>query len=310
MLRPYPNDPRLTGIAIAYQNRELIADQVMPRVEVGKTTFKWLEYDFAQGVTVPETAVGRKGRPTEVEFNAEEVIGGTQDYALDDVVPNDDIVDAPEGSGIDPLGQATEGLTNLILLAREVRVATAAQATGNFTHTSGLTSTARWDDYASGVSDPGKDVLDAINTPMVRPNIAITSLGVLNVLRRHPKIVAALSGSGTKEGMVSRQALIDFFELDDLLVGAGWVNTAKPGQTPVYARVWGKSFTLVRRAPIVAARGEPSWGFSAQFGTRVSKKIDEPKLGLRGAQRVRVGESIGEIIQSKEAGYLYTTVIG
>ena len=309
MLRPYPNDPRLTGIAIAFQNRELIADAVMPRVQVGKSTFKWLEYDFAEGVTIPETAVGRKGRPTEVEFTATEQTGATEDRALDDVVPNDDIADAPEGSGIDPLGQATEGLTNLILLAREVRVAAAAQDSSNFTHNSALTSTARWDDYSSGISDPGKDVLDAINTPLVRPNVAVTSLAVLNVLRRHPKIVAALSASGTKEGMVSRQQLIEFFELDDLLVGAGWVNTAKPGQTPSYARVWGKSFTLIRRAPITTTRGEPSWGFTAQFGTRVSKRIDEPKLGLRGAQRVRVGESTGEIIQSAEAGYLYETVI-
>ena len=60
MQRPYPNDPRLTGIAIAFRNGALIADRVMPRVPVGKSTFKWNEYDFAEGITVPVTIVGRR----------------------------------------------------------------------------------------------------------------------------------------------------------------------------------------------------------------------------------------------------------
>lgn len=306
MLRPYPNDPRLTGIAIAFRNRELIADQVMPRVMVGKSTFKWSKYDFAEGVTVPITIVGRKGRPTEVEFTATEENGGTEDHGLDDVIPNDDIADLPEGSGMDPLGQATEGLTNLIALSREVRVAAMVQDAGNFTHNDTLAGTDQFDDPAS---DPGALILDAIETPLVRPNIAVTSLAVYNVLRRHPKIVSALNGSGSTNGMVSRQALAEYLELDEILVGQGYVNTAAPGQTPNYARVWGNSFALLRRAPIATAKGEPSWGFTAQFGSKVVKRIDEPKTGLRGAVRVRVGESVGEIVQSTEAGYLLLAAI-
>ena len=304
MNRPYPNDPRLTGIAIAFRNRDMIADLVMPRVGVAKTTFKWHEYDFAEGITLPITIVGRKGRPTEVEFTAEERTGGTEDHALDDVVPNDDVDDAPPG--IDPLGQATEGLTNLILLSREVRVATAISTPGNWNHTATLTGTDQFDDPAS---DPGAIIMDAMETPLVRPNVGVTSQAVYNKLRRHPKIVSALNNSGSTNGMVSKQQLADYFELDDLIVGAGYYNSAKPGQTPVYTRVWGNDFALIRRAPIVSAKGEPSWGFTAEFGTRVSKKIDEPKTGLRGAQRVRVGESTGEFVQSKEACYLIQDAI-
>lgn len=304
MQRPYPNDPRLTGIAIAFRNGELIADQVMPRVGVGKTTFKWNEYDFAEGITVPITIVGRKGRPTEVEFTAQERTGGTEDHGLDDVVPNDDVNDAPPG--IDPLGQATEGLTNLIALGREIRVAAKVQDPTNFNHTDTLTGTDMFDDPAS---DPSEIILDAISTPLARPNIAVTSLGVYNKLRKNVALVQAITGNDSGKGSVTREQLAAYFELDAILVGTGWVNTAKPGQTPVYARVWGKDFALLRRAPIVSAKGEPSWGFTAEFGTRVAKRIDEPKTGLRGAVRVRVGESVGEIIQSKEAGYLLQDVI-
>jgi hypothetical protein len=304
MQRPYPNDPRLTGIAIAFKNNEMIADAVMPRVPVGKSTFKWLEWDIAQAMTLPETMVGRKGRPTEVDFTAEDRTGGTSDYGLDDVIPNDDVAEQPEG--IDVVGQSTEMLTNLIVLSREVRVAAAAQNTSNYNHSAGLSGTGMWDNAAS---DPAAAILDAINTPFTRPNIAVTSLAVFNKLRRHPKIVAALNSSGSSEGMVSKQQLADYLELQDILVGSGWVNIAKPGQTPNYQRVWGKTFALQRRAPITTTRGEPSWGFTAEFGTRVGKQILEPKTGLRGAVRVRVGESVGEVVQSKEAGYLFTNVI-
>lgn len=304
MQRPYPNDPRLTGIAIAFRNRGMIADQIMPRVGVGKSTFKWLEYNFAEGVTVPITIVGRKGRPTEVEFTATEQTGGTEDHALDDVVPNDDVADAP--AGIDPLGQATEGLTNLILLSREVRVAAMVQDAANFNHADVLAGTDQFDDPGS---DPATLIQDAIATPLVRPNVAVTSLAVYNVLRRHPKIVSALNVSGSDNGMVSRAALAEYLELDEILVGEGYINTAAAGQTPTYARVFGNNFALIRRAPIVSARGEPSWGFTAQFGDRVAKRIDEPKLGLRGATRVRVGESVGELVQSAEAGYLLEDAI-
>ena len=34
-LRPFPTDPRLTGIVIAYRNAELIADRILPRLEAG-----------------------------------------------------------------------------------------------------------------------------------------------------------------------------------------------------------------------------------------------------------------------------------
>ncbi len=306
MHRPYPNDPRLTGIAIAFRNGEMIADRVMPRVQVGKTTFKWNEYDFAEGITVPVTIVGRKGRPTEVEFTAIERTGGTEDHGLDDVVPNDDIADVPAGSGIDPLGQATEGLTNLIALGREIRVAGMVQDDANYNHSDVLTGTDKFDDPDS---DPSQTILDAISTPLARPNIAVTSLAVYNKLRKNVALVQAITGNDSGKGIVSAQQLAAYFELDEILVGTGWVNTAKPGQTPVYARVWGKSFALLRRAPIVSAKGEPSWGFTAEFGSRVAKSIPEPKTGLRGAVRVRVGESVGEIIQSKEAGYLLEEVI-
>jgi hypothetical protein len=65
----FPVNPKLTAIAMVYSNpaTALIADEVMPRVPTAKK-FVWSNYDVAQGYTVPQTLVGRKSVPTEVDF--------------------------------------------------------------------------------------------------------------------------------------------------------------------------------------------------------------------------------------------------
>lgn len=116
---PFPIDPELTAIAIAYRNGRMISDEVLPRVPVGKQEFKFWKYDLAQGFTVPETLVGRKSKPNEVEFSATDETGSTEDHGLDAPVPQADIDNAP--TNYNPLGHATEQTTNLILLDREAR---------------------------------------------------------------------------------------------------------------------------------------------------------------------------------------------
>ena len=41
----FPVNPVLTAIAIAYRNRRMIADDVLPRTDVGKQEFKYLQHD-------------------------------------------------------------------------------------------------------------------------------------------------------------------------------------------------------------------------------------------------------------------------
>ena len=52
-----------------------------------------------------------------------------------------------------------------------------------------------------------------------------------------------------------------------------------------------------------------TFGYTAQFKDRVSGSIVDPDIGLRGGQRVRVGESVKELVVAKDAGYLFENVI-
>lgn len=307
---PFPIDPHLTGIAIAYRNRHMIADAVLPKVPVSKQDFTWWEYNIAESFTLPDTHVGRRGTPAEVEFNATEKTGSTHDYALDDPIPQNDINNAPANHN--PVARAVEGLTDLIELAREVRVAAKVFDINQYPSTQRVTLAGN--DQWSAVhadSDPIADIVTGLETPLVRPNTMVIGRAAYTKLAMHPKIVAALSTSGADVGIAKREAIRDLFELDEILVGESFLNTARKGQTASFSRVWGKHCSLIHKDGLGAPdqRSRVTFGYSAQWGTREAGAEEDSKIGARGGQRARVVESLAEIIASKEAGYFIKDVI-
>jgi len=48
---------------------------------------------------------------------------------------------------------------------------------------------------------------------------------------------------------------------------------------------------------------------TAEYGSRFAGTIPEPKVGLRGAERVRVGESVKELVTAADCGYLFDAAV-
>ncbi len=309
---PFPVTPELQAIAIAYRNNKLIADDVLPRKPVGSEAFKYMSYDKGQFLNIIETRVGRKGTPNQVEFTGTEIDSSTNDESLDDLVPNSDITKAASQGLPDPLGQATEGLTDLILLKREQRVATLVHGAGNYAaaNKKPLVGNAQWSDYTAGHSDPIEDIVTAMDSCFYRPNVAVMGQAVSTKLRRHPAILKSFNGSLGDTGMVPLQYLAELFELDKILVGQAWANTAKKGQAASLARMWGKHFALIYQDPMASLqRPSPTFGMTAQFGLRVAGAKEDSDIGMRGGQKVRVGESVKEFLMADDLGFLLSDVI-
>jgi hypothetical protein len=311
---PFQPAPQYTAIALAYTNRTLIADLVLPRTPVGERTFKWDEYTKSEMFTVPSTLVGRKGAPNEVEFTAIERTGAVLDYGLDDVVPMEDVMAAQSKPSLrDPVGRAVEGLTELILLDREKR--TADLVFNDATYPSGsklaLSGNDRWNKYAEAASDPVADILTAKEGMLMQPNVCVMGAQVWYALRRHPKILASIypvNYSG--DGVITMAQFQDLFEFDQVLVGSAFINSSKPGQTATYGRIWGKAFAMLHQNPLAGLRGTGiTFGATAEYDTRIAGTLEEPKVGLRGAVRARVGETVLELVTAADVGYLLYTVI-
>lgn len=307
-IRPFPIDPKLTAVAIAYRNPDiaLIADEVLPETPTAQE-FKHLVYDLANGFTVPDAKVARKSMPNEVEFTATEVQGKCEDYGLDDVVPNEDI--QADNQGVDPLGTAVMFLTNLVNLAREQRVANLVFLQGTYpaANRALLAGVTQWSDTVN--SDPVVAIGDALDVPVMRPNIGVLGQVTWTKLRRHPKIVQAIRNTNQGAGMVSRQEFADFFELQQLLIGSSFVNTAKKGQAVVTARVWGKHAAFIYRDRAAGPQAGVTFGYQAKFGDKISGTLDEPKIGLAGSQRVRVGERKKEVIAAADLAYFFENAV-
>ena len=304
---PFPIDAELTAIAIAYENRRMIADLVLPRVPVGKQEFKYWLQDLSEGFTVPDTKVGRKSQPNEVEFTATEATSATEDHALDDPIPYADIMNAPDN--YNPVQRAVEGIANLIALGREVRAANlvfdaANYATANKTTLSG---TSQWSDTAN--SDPAVAILESFDTMAMRPTEGVIGRAVATKLATHPKIVKAYHGNAGDSGVVPMGFLADLLELNALHVGEAFINTAKKGQSTTLAQAWGKHAVFYHKDGMADTQRGTTFGFTAQFGERVAGQEDDSDIGMRGGVRVRTGESVKELITANDLGYMFVNAI-
>jgi hypothetical protein len=312
----FPINPTLAAIAIAYTNSAdaLIADKVMPRVPTGMK-FNYTKYDSAQGYTVPQTKVGRKSEPTMVDFGGVLVPDECVDFGLDDLIPNTDIqafdeMPKPDSGGpIDPKQISTMMLSNLILLDREIRVAGLVFNAANYVaaQQQTLSGTSQWSDYVN--SNPLSAIMNALDAPLVRPNKMVIGRQGWTALRQHPKIVQAVYKSPQGAGTISTQQMAELLEIEEILVGSSFVNNARKGQAAQFNRTWGKSCAFIYSNKEAAMTGQPTYGFTAQFGTRIAGDIPEQKAGLRGGVRVRVGESVKEVICAPDVGYFFGNII-
>lgn len=303
---PFPFNTVYSGISLAYRNPGYIADLVLPRVKVGMISFKYRIFDKNIYLTIPNTAVGRKGSPTKVELLFKEENSSVVSYGLDDVIPNDDVSNAPEG--YDPIQKSVEYLTELILLDREARVANLVFDSNSYK--SGYKITLNGEQqFNDANSDPISVIKSGLDSTFLRPNTIVLGREVFSVLSTHPKIVQALYPNSNGNGIATSQQLAQLFDVDTVLVGNAWVNSAKRGGNTSIARAWGKHMAMLYINPMASTNDMPTFGLTAEYGTRVSGVLTDPQLGLKGANIVRVGEQVRELIVCPELGYFVQNAI-
>ncbi|MBE9102766.1 hypothetical protein [Vacuolonema iberomarrocanum] len=309
-ISPYPVDPYLTGLAIAYRNPEYIADEIAPYRTVGKKEFQWDNYAIGDMFTQQDTKVGRLSKPNQVTFSATRETDSTSDYALDSPIPIEDIENAD--ANYNPQAHAAEGVMELVKLDREIRLASTVQRVETYlpTQRATLSGTDQWSDYTN--SDPKSVMLAAFDACLLRPNTLIMGRAAWTIIRQHPKIVQAIRPTDSGEGAVTREELADLLEVDRILVGVGWKNAAKLGQAFSKTRIWGKHVTAAYINPQAQLAGTvtvPTFMLTARFGTPVSGAMEDKDVGMRGGVRVRSGESVKEVLVSQQGSYYWNNAV-
>lgn len=319
--RPFTVDPILTAIAVGFKNPATfrIADQVLPRSAVGAENFKWTEYPIAEAFNTPDGRVGRKGRVQQLEFSGTEKSATVEDFGFDAPIPYSDIEAAANArargvSAVNPEAHAVEMITDTLENCREARVAALVHNLNTYAPDKRITlaGNSQFSDYAN--SDPIGVIKAGMEATLVyTPNTLVMGRAAWSKLSSHPKIVNAVKGNVTNAGIVSREQFVELFSgegISQLLIGDAMVNTAKPGQPVNLQRAWGKHIAMLHLNPMATAEmGGITFGLTADYGGRLSGRIEDKDVGLQGGIRIRTGERVKELIIAKDLGYFIQNAV-
>lgn len=305
----FPVTVEQTGMVIAFKNKDLVADKAMPIKDSlsDSLSFKWFERNLADGFTVPSTLVGRNSRPNSVDFSGDEKSATAFPYGLESPVNSEDISQAGNKVG-NLVTNRLQSLINLVTLDREIRVAKIVESPANYL-ASQVAATAAGDKFSNESSKPLKYILGKLEGALVRPNKIGMGSAAWSALRVHPDIVKAVHGTSGDSGAATRQQVAELLEVSEIIVGSGFVNSAKRGQSPTFVRCWGGHLWAHYEEPLADAEEGMAWGMTVQVGERYAETVEDRHLGLKGGFWCKAGAYQAEIVTAKGAGILLTDVI-
>ena len=303
-----PIGEQQTGLVIAYKNKDLIADQVMPIkiLDGAEHTFKYFERTKGDAFTAPDAKVGRLSEPNIIHLSGTEKSDFVIPYGLEDIVPREDIDQIANKERF--VNTHLEYLVNQILLGRELRTAGLVQDTSNYESDCHHTYQSS-EGIGASVFDIFATLLEYLEKPLARPNKLGMSANVWAKLRTDPNVLKAIYPNNNGGGVATREQIKDLFEVDEILIGAARVNTTKNPSSPTLARCWGDHIWAHYEEPLSTLKEGLAWGMTAQVGDRYAEVIEDKKIGLKGAEIIKAGMYQKEVVVGKGAGFLLKNVL-
>ncbi len=306
-------DGQLSNVSMQYKNPEYIADLVIPPTPTVKKKLTYKEYSKDERFTIPPAYVGPKAVPNEVEWSVSDKTATCADYGLQEFVSNEEIDDAE--APIQPMSDATEFVTNLVMLAKEKRTADFVFDAGNYAAANEVDIAAGW---ATLSDDALTDIEVGIDACLMPPNVLVMGLPTWRKLSRNEKILAAVKGTlkpqvirsgGVAAPAANQQELAEYLGLDFVLVGRAKRNTAKKGQTASFANVWDGTTATKGGAALLRVRAQPTTHdivSAAHFHWKQRQVLtSDSQRGAFGGRIVRVVESTVLKSVATDVGYLF-----
>lgn len=286
---PFPSDPARTAIIMLYHEPGMIGDRVLPPTPpLSQEEFQYTKYEIGDAFQVPDTRLGRKGEPQEVEFQGKRITDTTRHHGLKDSVPQSDVDKAMvnrDGAQVwmDPRDVAAINLKRLLRLAREVRVANAVFNAASY-EAGYKVALASGDRFDAAGSDPWGTMEDALNVPIFRPNVITFGQAAWSEFRRHPKVLKATNrASGADSGLAARRDVAELLEVDEILVGRSRVASNAEGQDLALRRCWGGHVALTYRGAYASGMAAPggNMGSERQEGVDLLSDKDSTTFGFQ-----------------------------
>lgn len=257
-------DALLSQMAIGYFQDTGIARLIAPTVPVGKQGDIYTVFSRADALRTEED---KRSPGTEANKITRTISSDTyyaQNYALKYPVTIEDRANADPVYRQNLIDNAAEYVLDKLSLSWEVRVAGIINSTSNVGSSAGVAS--EWDAAAS--SDPIGDIHTALDnvqdTTGLRPNRLVMGLAAWRSIRRNDQILNRIFGTNNGGGFPSTAQIANLLEVEQILVGAAYRNTAEEGLAETLSKVWGDNVTAYY-APASPSRDRPSFMYSFRW---------------------------------------------
>ena len=297
-------DPILTNISVKYKNDQFIADMIFPEVAVQKKTGFYFTYDKSN-IRIENTERTGVSRANRTDYAlTKTAYGPLVEHSLE--IPIEyDILDQYD-SPLEPRTDATETVTEKILLEKEVKLATTLSTTGTVTQNVTLAGTSQWNDY--GNSNPFTDLQTGINAitrnGIMRPNTLVMGQDVWIQIINHPDFLDRIKYS--QLGKVTEESVATLLGLDDVHVSRTVQNTGVLGNADALSYVWGKNAQLLYVSKSPAIRSISAGYTLSLYGGRKVETWDEMQVK---AEFVRVTDYYQQLLVAVEAIYLIKNTV-
>ena len=302
-------DQNLSNVAIGYRADGFIADMIAPIVPVQKQSDRYVIFDRRDVLRVENT---RRAPYTEANKVARSVSSATyfaENFALKDSLSLEDRANMDAVYRSQLMNGRTGFITGKLQLDWENRVAAQVTNTSNVGSSAGVGS-----EWSAG----NADVIGDINTALdachdltgKRPNRLVLGLDAWRSARRSTDVRNILFGSNNGGGFASRAAFANLFEVDQILIGGTFKDTANEAQAESLAKVW-LDHVLCYFAPSNATTEEPSYMYSFRWNApgipsmTAERHPFDPKTK---SEEIEVGYYQDEVVTGADYGYLIISV--
>jgi len=305
-------DAILSNFALAYSQQGLwIADKASPVKPVSKESDTYYKY-LLKDVITPRVSVLRANGAPAAQSTWDFTTGTYQchEYALKDVATDRD--KANQDSPINVEMDSTKYVTDQLMLAREIRVATALFNGTTFTsYTTALGATTYWSNYTASTSVPFTNVETArdsiLQNSLQVMNTMIMGYDVFKAVRNHPAVLDRVKygGGPTDPAVIGPAELAKAFDVQNVLIGRAIYNTANEGQDATPAKVWGKNvlFCYINPSPGIK---DITLGLTFRTKAFQIKKWYDDEVDGTWIQGSTIED---EVVNCAGCGYYYTAVV-
>lgn len=295
-------------ISFGYEPGELIADLVSPIVP-GSIERKYPKWSRRNSTRILNTKIAPDGSIPETSIDLTFPTYAEESYGAKQVVDLNAVAQSSEA--VDLMSAHMASVMSDLLLSREKRVADLCITAANYTASSALSSTNRWDvGPSTSTADPIKDIritAKASATVGTKLNALVASTPVLEYLRTHRSVIAAAGGSADKR-VVSDDELKRLLGLEFIFEGSAKYDSAGNASSASYAFLWGKACALLSVKP---GAGLMQQCFSKTFRHTplTFREVQDDTRGVRGMVQLIGTLEDDEVVTMADAGYLLDSVI-